>query len=130
MAANAWQYFQPDNGVDRITGLPKASLTFPYFTDWDLGVYIQAIIDANKTGLIGNSGDWNSSARIEKALSFLETRQLNNASYPFWFYQVSDKKPYHAISDNTTNLVDTVDTGRLFVALNNLKAFNSSWHNV
>jgi hypothetical protein len=44
----------------------------------------------------------------------------------FWFYQVSDKNPYHAISDNTTNLVDTVDTGRLFVALNNLKTFNSS----
>ena len=58
VAANAWQYFQPGNGVDRSTGLPKASLFFPYFTDWDLGVYIQAIIDANKTGLIGYDGDW------------------------------------------------------------------------
>jgi hypothetical protein len=126
VAANAWQYFQPDNGVDRNTGLAKASLTFPYFTDWDLGVYIQAIIDANKTGLIGNDGDWGSNARLQRVLTFLETRQLNNASYPFWFYQVSDKNPYHTIADNSTNLVDTVDTGRLFVALNNLKSFNSS----
>ncbi len=72
IASNAWQYYQPDNGVDRGTGLPKASLGFPYFTDWDLGVYIQAIIDANKTGLIGNGGDWGSSARINKVLTFLK----------------------------------------------------------
>ena len=126
VAANAWQYFQPDNGVDRNTGLPKASLGFPYFTDWDLGVYIQAIIDANQTGLIGNDGDWGSNARIAKVLNFLETRDLNNASYPFWFYQASDQLPHIECSDKATTNVDTVDTGRLFIALNNLKTFNNS----
>jgi hypothetical protein len=126
VAANAWQYFQPDNGVDSNTGLPKASLGFPYFTDWDLGVYIQAIIDANQTGLIGNEGDWGSNARIAKVLDFLETRALNNASYPFWFYQASDQLPHKESSDKATTNVDTVDTGRLFIALNNLKTFNNS----
>lgn len=126
IAANAWQYFQPDIGVDRSTGLPKASLVFPYFSDWDLGVYIQAIIDANKTGLIGNDGDWGSNARIGKVLNFLETRELNNDSYPFWFYQSSDSKEYHSASDLATTAVDAIDTGRLFVALNNLRTFNTS----
>jgi hypothetical protein len=126
VAANAWQYFQPDIGVDRATGLPRASLGFPYFTDWDLGVYVQAIIDANQTGLIGNDGDWGSNARIGKVLSFLETRELNNASYPFWFYQAADAKVYHDASDRATTNVDGIDTGRLFVALNNLRIFNSS----
>jgi Protein of unknown function (DUF3131) len=128
VAANAWQYFQPDNGVDRNTGLPKASLGFPYFTDWDLGGYIQAIIDANRTGLIGYDGDWGSNARINKVLTFLETRELNaTTGYPYWFYQVSDGKDYHTSSDAATGIVDTVDTGRLFVALNNLKTFNSNF---
>jgi hypothetical protein len=127
IAANAWSYFQPDNGVDRNTGLPKASLGFPYFTDWDLGVYIQAIIDANRTGLISNNGDWGSYARINKVLTFLETRELNSTTnYPFWFYQASDGKDYHTSSDLATGIVDAVDTARLFVALNNLKSFNSS----
>ena len=126
VAANAWQYYQPNTGVDAKTGLPKASLGFPYFTDWDLGVYIQAIIDANRTGLIGYDGDWGSNARINKVLTFLETRELNNASYPYWFYQASDGKDYHASSDLATSNIDVVDTGRLFVALNNLKTFNNS----
>ena len=126
VAANAWQYFQPGTGVDSNSGLPRASLTYFYFTDWDLGVYIQAVIDANKTGLIGYDGDWGSIARIEKVLTFLETRQLNNASYPFWFYQASDGKEYRAASELSSSLVDPVDTGRLFVALNNLKTFNSN----
>ncbi len=126
VAANAWQYFQPGTGVDSNTGLPRASLTYFYFTDWDLGVYIQAVIDANKTGLIGYDGNWGSIARIEKVLTFLETRELNNASYPFWFYQASDGKEYRAASELSSSLVDPVDTGRLFVALNNLKTFNSN----
>jgi hypothetical protein len=126
VAANAWQYYQPDYGVDRTTGLPKASLAYPYFTDWDLGVYIQAIIDANQTGLNGNEGDWGTNARISKVFTFLETRKLNNASYPFWFYQSSDSENYHAASDLATTNVDVVDSGRLFIALNNLKVFNNT----
>ena len=126
IANYAWNYFQPGKGVDANTGLPKASLVFPYFTDWDLGVYIQAVIDANKTGLIGYEGDWGSNARIEKVLTFLETRELNNSSYPFWFYQAKDGKNYRTASDKATTNSGCVDTGRLFVALNNLKTFNGN----
>ena len=73
VAANAWAYFQPGVGVDTYTGLPYAEgADFVGFTDWDLGVYIQAIIDANNTGLIGNAGDWGSNARINTVLTFLK----------------------------------------------------------
>ncbi len=129
VAANAWQYFQPGVGVDSNTGLPYAggATGFHYFTDWDLGVYIQAVIDANKTGLIGNDGAWGSSARLEKVVRFLETREVNaTTGYPFWFYDATTGLDYHALSDLSTDTVDVVDTGRLFVALNNLRAFNSS----
>jgi len=121
VAANAWQHFQPGVGVDSTTGLP-----FTYFTDWDLGVYIQAVIDAQKIGLIGTDGSWNSSDRLNKVLTFLENRELNaTTNYPYWFYQATDGQDYHADSDKATG-VDVVDTGRLFVALNNLRVFNSS----
>jgi hypothetical protein len=128
VAANAWRYFSPGVGVDSKTGLPfSGGEGAPYFTDWDLGVYIQAVIDANDTGLIDNSGSWGSSARLEKVMSFLEQRELNSTtSYPFWFYQAADGKDYHKNSDKANSPVDTVDTGRLFVALNNLRTFNSS----
>lgn len=128
VAANAWQYFQPGTGVDPNTGLPYAGGTdSPNFTDWDLGVYIQAVIDAQKIGLIGTDGPWNSSARLETVVGFLENRELNSTTnYPYWFYQARDGKNYHANSDLATTPVDGVDTGRLFVALNNLKAYNSS----
>jgi hypothetical protein len=126
VAANAWQYFQPDVGVDSKTGLPGSGVGVPYFTDWDLGVYIQAVMDANTTGLIGSDGDWGSSTRLEKVVHWLETRDLNSYGYPYWFYQSSDGKDYKAISDTSNSSVDGVDTGRLFVALNNLKTFNSS----
>ncbi len=126
VAANAWNYFQPGIGVNATTGLPNSGKDFPYFTDWDLGVYIQAVMNANATGLIGTDGPWGSSARLEKVVQFLETRELNNASYPYWFYQSSDGKDYHDRSDSATSPVDIVDTGRLLVALNNLRTFNTS----
>ena len=126
VAAAAWQYFQPGIGVDENTSLPNSGIGSPYFTDWDLGVYIQAVIDANATELISNNGTWGSSARLEKVVHFLETRELNNASYPYWFYQSSDGKSYQAMSNLSTSPVDGADTGRLFVALNNLRIFNSS----
>ena len=122
VAANAWQYFQPGVGVDSTTGLPLT-----YFTDWDLGVYIQAVIDAQKIGLIGTDGSWNSSDRLNKVLTFLENRELNaTTNYPYWFYQATDGKDYHALSDLATGTVDVVDTGRLFVALNNLRNYDAN----
>jgi|WetSurMetagenome_2_1015567.scaffolds.fasta_scaffold15177_2 hypothetical protein len=126
IAANAWKYFQPDIGVDSITGIPSAAWGSPDITDWDLGVYIQAVIDAQKIGLINADGDWGANARIDKVLTFLETRELNNYSYPYWFYQSFDGKPDHKLSDSATTPFDGVDTGRLFVALNNLKINNAN----
>ena len=126
VAANAWKYFQPGVGVDPAMGLPYSNS--PVFTDWDLGVYIQAVIDARKIGLIDNDGAWGFDARIDKVLTFLETRKLNVATnYPYWFYQATDGENYHELSDLATTPYDGVDTGRLFVALNNVRVYNSSW---
>jgi hypothetical protein len=119
VAANAWQYFQPGVGVDSNTGLPAGSLGWNFFTDWDLGVYIQAVIDSQKIGLLTKDGDWGSHARLDKVVKFLETRELNSTTkVPFWFYG-SD-----GIGSITQFGVDVIDTGTLFVALNNLKNFD------
>ena len=125
VAANAWKYFQPGIGVDSTTGLPYSNS--PVFTDWDLGVYIQAVIDARKIGLIDTNSDWGFNARIDKVLTFLENRTLNAYNYPYWFYQATDGENYPDLSNLATTPYDGVDTGRLFVALNNVKVYNSSW---
>jgi hypothetical protein len=128
VAANAWQYFQPGVGVDSNTGLPYAggATGFHYFTDWDLGVYIQSVIDAQNLNLTTTDGAWGSSTRLEKVVSFLETRDLNNYSYPFWFYDATNGTDYHALSDTANDTADVVDTGRLFVALNNLRNYDAN----
>ena len=59
------------------TGLPYAGGKLYGFTDWDLGCYIQAVIDAQELGLIGNNSAWGFSARINDVLTFLENRTLN-----------------------------------------------------
>jgi hypothetical protein len=126
VAADAWQYFQPGTGVDSNTGLPYAEgRGFAAFTDWDLGVYIQAVINAQKINLISFGESY---SRLDKVLSFLETRELNSTTgYPYWFYDATTGKDYHKLSDAARDAVDAVDTGRLFVALNNLKVYNSIW---
>ena len=127
VASNAWAYFQLGVGVDPTTGLPTSGYASPCFTDWDLGVYIQAILDAQSLNLTSTGGDWGSSSRIEKVITFLETRPLNSTThYPFWFYQSADGQDWHQNSDTATEPVDVVDSGRLFVALNNLRFYNSS----
>ena len=126
VAANAWKYFQPGVGVDSTTGLPYAGP--PILTDWDLGVYVQAVIDAQKIGLIDTNGTWGFNARMDKVLTFLETLPLNvTTNYPFQFYQANDGEDYHELSDLATAPIDGADTGRLFVALNNVRVYNSSW---
>ena len=129
IAANAWAYFQPGIGVDSKTGLPYAGASdFKVFTDWDLGVYIQSVIDAQKIGLITTDGDWGSNERLEKVVHFLETRPLNECTnFPFWFYDATDGQDYHQLSDNAASPVDGADTGRLLLALNNLKMFQPSF---
>jgi hypothetical protein len=125
IAANAWEYFQPGIGVDSNTGLPYAGASsFKAFTDWDLGVYIQAVINAQKIGLIGMGGEWGSNERLEKVVNFLETRPLNESTnFPFWFYDATNGQNYRQMSDKAANPVDGADTGRLLLALNNLKNY-------
>ena len=127
VAETAWKYYAPGVGLDVKTGLPWGSTGSPYITDWDIGVYIQAVIDASKLNLTQPTGDWGFNSRIDKVLEFLETRELNNYSYPFWFYQATDAKVWHQNSDKATDPVDVVDTGRLFVALNNLRNYDSNF---
>ena len=125
IATYAWKYYQPGGGVDTITGLPWTSIGSPYITDWDIGVYIQAVIDSQQLNFIGVNGTWGFDYRIDKVLTWLETRELNSANYPYWFYKADDGKVWKENADKMPgDHVDIADTGRLFVALNNLKAYN------
>ena len=128
VAANAWAFYSLDVGVDSVTGLPYAeSLDFRGFTDWDLGSYIQAIIDAQEIGLIDINGNLGSYVRFNAVLNFLETRPLNAYNYPFQFYDATTGDTYYLPSDDSANIVDVIDLGRLFVALNNLRNFNNAF---
>ena len=117
LATNAWNYFQPGVGVDPVTGLHSSGLSYPYFTDWDLGNYIQAIIDVNELGILSSSGTWGSDARFNKILTFLETRSLGSNAVPYATYQSADGTPYGNVTQVCT------DAGELLMSLNNLRIF-------
>jgi hypothetical protein len=117
MAEDAWQYFQPGRGVDAETGLHSATIDWPHFTDWDLGVYIQTIIDAEKLGILSRDGDWGADARLEKILSFLDSRSLTADGLPFQWY---DARIGSKSGDSDP---DVIDSGKLLVALQNLKLY-------
>ncbi|MDR1992511.1 MAG: DUF3131 domain-containing protein [Nitrososphaerota archaeon] len=125
IASTAWNYFKPDTGVNRETGLPFSGVGAPGFTDWDLGTYIQAVIDAEKIGLINRTEPWGFNERINKILYWLETRDLNNGSNPYWFYRTDTGKVSKDESNKMPDdYIDIADTGRLFVALNNLRKYS------
>lgn len=117
LATNAWQYFQVGNGVNSATGLHAAGQDYPYFTDWDLGVYIQAIIDAEKLGIISNNGTYGADWRFSKILAFLETRPLTSDGQPYDRYCTANGQN----QDNSAQVA--ADAGNLLVALNNLKDY-------
>jgi len=123
IAKIAWRYYEPGVGVDTKTGLPWTGKGSPFMTDWDLGVYVQAVVDAAKLGIIDNS---TFNARMDKVLTWIETRELNDAGYPYWFYRADDGQVWHQSSDVEGFLVDIADTGRLFVALNSLKVYSQT----
>lgn len=118
VADNAWQYFQPGVGISEI-GIPKASLDNPYVTDWDIGVYIQAIIDVQRIGILPQNGTWGAEDRIDKILTFIETRELNPENLPYWWY-TSDTGAAEG------GKFDITDSGRLLFALSNLKTYDPS----
>ena len=115
MAETAWQFYQPDRAVNSQTGLHNAAIGWPYFTEWDLGTYIQAIIDARELGLIQNDGPWGFNSRIEKILHFLQNRQLTSNNVPYNAYDSRSGQPY---GDSPTFCIDE---GKLYLALYNLK---------
>jgi hypothetical protein len=117
LAANAWNFFKPGYGVDASTGLMFAAAYYPYFTDWETGAYIQALIDAEKLGLIEATGPWGANDRIEKVLAFLENRPLTAEGLPYICYSATTGK-----NQGDTPQVAT-DAAKLFVALKNLEDF-------
>jgi hypothetical protein len=115
LAENAWEYYQPGNGVNAQTGLHGAGLNYPYFTSWDLGTYIQAIVDARELGILQKNGTWGFDYRIEKVLNFLNTRNLTSDGLPYLTYDSRTGQPY---GDTQTF---SIDEGKLYMALYNLK---------
>jgi hypothetical protein len=115
LAENAWEYYQPGKGVNAQTGLHGAGLNYPYFTSWDLGTYIQAIIDARKLGILQQDGQWGFDDRIDKILTFLNTRNLTTQGVPYLTYDSRTGQPY----GNTPTF--SIDEGKLYMALYNLK---------
>jgi len=127
VAEYAWAFYEPNVGVDPDTGLPySGSSECRVFTDWDLGSYIQAIINAQKIGLINTNGIWGSFDRFSKVLTFLENRPLNEYGYPFQFYDATTGNEYF-LPNASISIFDIADTGKLFVALNNLRTFNNAF---
>lgn len=120
LAGNAWQYFQPGVGVNSKTGLHHAGLTFDYFTFWDLGVYINAILDAQDLGLISKSGVWGADYRVDKIIDWLNKLQLAPNNVPYLWYNYNTGEPGLSVDDSATNVYDY---GCLLVALHRLKSY-------
>ncbi len=121
-ASVAWRFFQPSIGLDSQTGLSYAGSQYPYFTLWDTGTYLFAVMDAEKLGLIGRSGTWGFSSRVDKLLSFLETMPLAANNLPYLWYSASDGRP--AFGDQTTN---HSDLAQLLIALHNLRTYRPEY---
>jgi hypothetical protein len=115
VAQDAWGYFQPGIGVDERTGLVRNTVGSNEFTDWDLGLYIQAILDAETLGLIKTNGSWGADDRLNKVLTFLEQRPLMKSGLPYLSYS--------SLTGQNASLLSQVatDAGCLFVSLKNVE---------
>ena len=115
LGQDAWNYFQPGVGVDSGTGLAHNNAGSNEFTDWDLALYVQAILDAEKLGIVSSNGTWGANDRLNKVLTFLETRPLMNDGYPYaTYYSTTGKNS--AYRDQVAT-----DAGCLFVSLKNVE---------
>jgi hypothetical protein len=120
-AEKAWRYFQPRvgmGGVHPTTGLSYAGLGWPYFTEWDLGTYILAILDAEKVGILPRDGEWGSTYRINKIIEFLQRRELSLGNVSYLWYDSRTGNPARDLSNETTNVSDL---GFFLIALHALK---------
>jgi hypothetical protein len=111
IARNAWRYFTPGIGVSPRTGLNYASLGWKMITDWDLAMYIIAILRAEEIGLINPGGTWGSEERLNKILDFLLTRKNTPEGIPYLWYLSDTGEPFGDVSTNPS------DSGRLLIAL-------------
>jgi hypothetical protein len=119
-AEAAWRYFQPGVGVNSVTGLHYATADWQRLTDWDLGVYISAIISAERLGLVSRDGQWGSDYRFDKVLSFLETRPITADRLPYAQY---DANTGGVPSDVGDRLAHPSDSANLLLALDDLRSF-------
>ena len=115
IASRAWSYFAPGVGVDETTGISRASNYWPRVTDWDVGNYIVALVDARELGLIGDSGPWGFRDRVDRILSFLEHRELAPGGVPYSWYESSTGRPWRNYRTNFW------DSGMLLAALHYLE---------
>jgi hypothetical protein len=115
LAEKAWQFYQPGKGVNSQTGLHSAGIDWPYFTEWDLGTYVQALLDAKDLGLLQDSGDWGFNSRMNKIFNFLETRPLTRDNEPYLIYDSRNGK-----NEGDSPSFD-IDEGKLYLALSHLK---------
>jgi hypothetical protein len=82
-----------------------------------LGIYIQAIIDATKLGILSANGTLGADDRLNRIVTFLDSRQLSSNGEPYATYQTATGDPYG------TDVQDAADAGALLVALSNLRVF-------
>jgi len=114
----AWKYFQPGVGVNPTTGLNYAKDTYHYITDWDLGTYLMAVIDAERIGLISSEGEWGADYRVSKIINFLKTRKLTESGLPYWWYNSENGQPLTSMGASNPS-----DSGRLLISLYTLKQY-------
>lgn len=120
----AWRYFQPGVALNPTTGLHYATPGWHRFTDWDLGVYISAIIDAEKIGILPRDGPWGSTYRINKIMDFLQRRELIPENVSYLWYDSRNGSPARDLSNQTTNVSDL---GFFLIALHALKTYRPEY---
>lgn len=110
----AWSFFQPGVGVSPSTGLIYASPYWHEFTDWDLAGYIQAVLAAEKLGLINTNGPWGADYRLSLVLDFLDNRSLNQNGLWYQFY---DSDTGTVSTDGIAAAGGIADGGPMLIAL-------------
>ena len=119
-AQTSWKYFQPGVGVSSETGLCFTSSDSRTFTDRDVGMYLSAVISAQRLGLLSKNDSWGSDFRIEKILTFLETRPITSDRLPYAQYNSQNGN----ISNDAHNqTASAADFGFLLLALDDLENF-------
>ena len=83
LASKAWEFYAPGQALNTQTGLYGASLDWPYFTEWDVGTQLQALLDARALGLLPDDGQWGFDNRVAKMLDFLKNRELTDNNVPY-----------------------------------------------